>query len=52
MKNVPIKTKILSVHILPNADPHLLRFLKADVNHRSLGFITTDSDDVDRKSVV
>lgn len=46
MKNNPIKTKILSIRILPNADPVLLRFLEADEYHRSLGFITTDSDDV------
>lgn len=46
MKNDPMKTSILSVRILPNADPHMLKHLKAEDGYRSLGFITTDCDDV------
>jgi len=46
MKHDSIKTSVLGLHILPNADPLLLHFLKADASHRSLGFITTDCDDV------
>lgn len=41
-----MKTSILSVRILPNADPHMLKHLKAEDGYRSLGFITTDCDDV------
>lgn len=46
MKHDRIKTNILGLRILPNADPLLLQFLKVDAHHRSLGFITTDCDDV------
>lgn len=41
-----IKTNVLSVQILPNADPMLLANLKLPEEHRSLGFFTTDCDDV------
>lgn len=41
-----IKTNVLSVQILPNADPMLLANLKLPEGHRSLGFFTTDCDDV------
>lgn len=46
MKHDPIKTSVLGLRILPNANPLLLSFLKAEVSHRSLGFITTNCDDV------
>lgn len=41
-----IKTKVLSLRIIPNPEPMLLRALEVPQEHRSLGFITTDSDDV------
>lgn len=46
MKNQPVRTKVLSVRIIPNADGFLLRSLDAPPEHRSLGLITTDCDDV------
>lgn len=46
MKGDRMKTKILSVRILANADKALLERLKVPAGHRSLGFITTDCDDV------
>lgn len=42
----PIKTKVLSARILPNADPMLLERLDVPRGHRSLAFFTTDCDDV------
>lgn len=42
----PMKTNVLSVQILPNADPMLLKRLEVPENHRSLGILTTDCDDV------
>lgn len=46
MKNDPIKTNVLSVRLIPNADRHLLEAMKVREGHRSLGLITTDCDDV------
>jgi ethanolamine utilization protein EutL len=46
MKGDPLKTSILSMRIIPNADPDLLKNLGAEAGDRSLGIITTDSDDV------
>ena len=46
MRGDPIKTTILSVRIIPNADPPLLKALGVVEGHRSLGLITTDCDDV------
>lgn len=46
MKGDRMKTEILSVRILANADRGLLERLKVPAGHRSLGFITTDCDDV------
>ena len=42
----PIRTKILSIKMIPNADPMLLQALRVVPEHRSLGVITTDCDDV------
>lgn len=42
----PIQTQVLSVRILPNADPMLLKNLDIRPEDRSLGIITTDCDDV------
>lgn len=39
-------TKILSVRIIPNADPMLLARLEVPEGHRSLGIFTADCDDV------
>ena len=41
-----IPTHVLSSRILPNADPALLKRLNAPEGHRSIGFLTTDCDDV------
>lgn len=46
MKNDPIRTKILSVKIIPNASPYLIKALKVPKTYCSLGIITTDCDDV------
>lgn len=46
MRGDPIQTRILSVHIIPNADRMLLAQLPIPEGHRSLGLITTDCDDV------
>lgn len=46
MKGDRMKTGILSVKILANADRALLERLEVPAGHRSLGFITTDCDDV------
>lgn len=46
MKHDPIKTKVLSVQIIPNADQMMLEALEVPEGHRSLGLITTDCDDV------
>ena len=46
MRGERIKTNVLSVQIIPNADPMLLAQLPMPEGHRSLGLITTDCDDV------
>ena len=46
MKHDPIRTQVLSVKIIPNADPMLLKALGTREGERSLGIITTDCDDV------
>lgn len=46
MIHEPIRTSILSVRIIPNADPLLLSSLNVPQGHRSLGLFTTDCDDV------
>lgn len=46
MRGERIQTKVLSVQIIPNADPMLLKQLPIPQGHRSLGLITTDCDDV------
>ena len=46
MRGERIKTTVLSVQIIPNADPMLLSQLPIPEGHRSLGLITTDCDDV------
>lgn len=46
MKGEAIRTHVLSVRIIPNADPALLAKLATPEGHRSLGILTTDCDDV------
>lgn len=46
MLGSPMKTRILSVRIIPNAEPMLLAQLDIPAGHRSLGILTTDCDDV------
>jgi ethanolamine utilization protein EutL len=46
MKGDAMKTHILSVRIIPNAEPSLLSALEVSAEHRSLGIVTTDCDDV------
>lgn len=46
MKGDRMKTTVLSVRILANADRALLERFEVPQGHRSLGFVTTDCDDV------
>lgn len=46
MKGKQIQTKVLSVRILPNADPMLLEQLAVRPEDRSIGIFTADCDDV------
>ena len=46
MRGERIKPTVLSVQLIPNADPMLLGQLPIPEGHRSLGLITTDCDDV------
>ena len=46
MKGDRMKTEILGVQIIPNADAALLAGMNAPEDVRSLGIITTDCDDV------
>lgn len=46
MRGDPVQTRILSMQVLPNADPSLLASLSVPEGHRSLGLFTTDCDDV------
>lgn len=46
MKGSRVKTNVLSIKMIPHADPILCRFLKAAPGKRSLGILTTDCDDV------
>lgn len=46
MKGDELRTNVLSVRIIPNADPDLRKALELPCEYRSLGIITTDCDDV------
>ncbi|MBR5533746.1 MAG: ethanolamine utilization microcompartment protein EutL [Ruminiclostridium sp.] len=46
MRGKRMGTTILSVRIIPNADPMLLARLEVPEGHRSLGIFTSDCDDV------
>ena len=41
-----LRTTVLSVRIIPNPEPLLLRSIEVPEGHRRLGLITTDCDDV------
>lgn len=46
MRGDKIKTNVLSVQVIPNADEDLLNSINAEKGIKSLGIITTDCDDV------
>jgi ethanolamine utilization protein EutL len=46
MKGDAVRAKVLSVRLIPNADPALRTALGLPLEHRSIGLLTTDSDDV------
>ena len=46
MRGDKMPVKVLSVQYIPNADPMLLKSLRAPKSYNSLGIITTDCDDV------
>ena len=46
MKHDAIETAVLSIKMIPNADPMLREALRLEPDERSLGLITTDCDDV------
>lgn len=46
MKGDPIKSKVLSLQIIPNADTSLKKALNVRCDHNSLGIFTCDCDDV------
>ncbi|AKL93916.1 ethanolamine utilization protein EutL [Clostridium aceticum] len=46
MKNDALRASVLSVKIIPNLSSDMVRELKLEQGHRSIGIITADSDDV------
>ncbi len=46
MKNDPLKASVLSVKMIPNVDDDMKKELNLPDDHRSIGMITTDCDDV------
>lgn len=46
MRNDPIRAKVLSVKLIPNVSPDLAKAFQLKPEHRSIGLITTDIDDV------
>ncbi len=46
MKNDPLRTTVLSVKLIPNVDRDMAKKLELSEEHRSIGMITTDCDDV------
>ena len=46
MRGDKLKTNVLSVQYIPNADPALLKSLRVLKGYNSLGILTTDCDDV------
>lgn len=46
MTNSPLKSNVLSMKIIPNLSPDMIRELSLPAGHRSIGLFTSDSDDV------
>ena len=46
MINSPLKSKVLSMKIIPNVNADLIKELNLPAGHRSIGLFTTDCDDV------
>jgi len=46
MVNSPLKSKVLSMKIIPNLNADMIKELKLPEGHRSIGLFTTDCDDV------
>lgn len=46
MRDDGLKASVLSVKLIPNIDSDMAKALNVDSEHRSLGLITTDCDDV------
>ena len=46
MRGDKMRTRVLSVQYIPNADPGILKSLRVIKEYHSLGIITTDCDDV------
>lgn len=46
MRGDKMRTQVLSVQYIPNADPGILKSLRVIKDYHSLGIITTDCDDV------
>lgn len=46
MTGDPLKSSVLSMKMIPNANPDLVGELKLPDGHRSIGLFTADSDDV------
>jgi ethanolamine utilization protein EutL len=46
MINSPLKSKVLTMKIIPNANADLVKELDLPEGHRSIGLFTTDCDDV------
>ncbi|WP_425449528.1 ethanolamine utilization microcompartment protein EutL [Dethiothermospora halolimnae] len=46
MRNDPLKASVLSVKLIPNVNDDMAKEFKLDSDHRSIGILTTDCDDV------
>jgi len=46
MINSPLKSKVLTMKIIPNVNADLIKELNLPAGHRSIGLFTTDCDDV------
>jgi len=46
MINSPLKSNVLTMKIIPNANADLIKELNLPAGHRSIGLFTTDCDDV------
>lgn len=46
MKNERLKPNVLAVRVISNVSPGLAKKLKLGLRHKSIGIITTDTDDV------